>query len=153
MVMDLALKTSLKEWKESGKKIVFTNGCFDILHIGHLRMLKQAKGLGDILVVGLNSDLSVRRLKGETRPIINQKERKEILEALRFVDAVTIFEEDTPYELISEVEPNVLAKGGDWPVERIIGFDLVSARGGQVYSLPYVPQHSTSDIIKKICSL
>jgi len=132
------------------KKIVFTNGCFDILHAGHVQYLEQAKKLGDILVVGLNSDASVRRLKGENRPINKQEDRALVLAALEFVDYIIIFEEDTPYELIKIVNPDVLVKGGDWKETDIIGADIVQAKGGTVLSLPLRPGLSTSKIIEEI---
>jgi len=132
------------------KKIVFTNGCFDILHAGHVQYLEQAKKLGDILVVGLNSDASVRRLKGENRPINKQEDRALVLAALEFVDYIIIFEEDTPYELIKTVNPDVLVKGGDWKETDIIGADIVQAKGGIVLSLPLRPGLSTSKIIEEI---
>ncbi|MFB3844969.1 MAG: D-glycero-beta-D-manno-heptose 1-phosphate adenylyltransferase [Candidatus Cloacimonadaceae bacterium] len=134
----------------TNKQIVFTNGCFDILHAGHVQYLEQAKKLGDILVVGLNSDASVRRLKGENRPINKQEDRALVLAALGFVDYIIIFEEDTPYELIKIVNPDVLVKGGDWKETDIIGADIVQAKGGIVLSLPLRPGLSTSKIIEEI---
>jgi len=131
--------------KSEGEKIVFTNGCFDLLHIGHIRYLKEAKKLGDILIVGLNSDASVRRLKPE-RPINEESQRAEVLASLEMVDFVTLFSEDTPYELIKSIRPDVLVKGGDWKKEDIVGSDIVA----EVHSLPYVPGVSTSAIINKI---
>lgn len=142
----------LKSLKESGKKIVFTNGCFDILHTGHVSYLNEAKSCGDILVIGLNSDASVKRLKGETRPVNNEADRKFVLENLKAVDFVFIFEEDTPLKLIKEVNPNVLVKGGDWKVEQIVGSDFVMANGGEVKSLQFVNGYSTTNIIEKINS-
>ena len=142
----------LKSLKESGKKIVFTNGCFDILHTGHVSYLNEAKSCGDILVIGLNSDASVKRLKGETRPVNNEADRKFVLENLKAVDFVFIFEEDTPLKLIKEVNPNVLVKGGDWKVEQIVGSDFVMANGGEVKSLQFVKGYSTTNIIEKINS-
>lgn len=132
------------------KKIVFTNGCFDILHRGHLGYLKEAKACGDVLVMGLNSDRSVKALKGPERPINNEQDRKFMLEALRFVDFVEIFDEDTPLELIKKIMPNVLVKGGDWGVEQIVGSSEVIENGGSVYSLKFVDGFSTTNIIKKI---
>lgn len=142
----------LKSLKESGKKIVFTNGCFDILHTGHVSYLNEAKSCGDILVIGLNSDASIKRLKGETRPVNNEADRKFVLENLKAVDFVFIFEEDTPLKLIKEVNPNVLVKGGDWKVEQIVGSDFVMANGGEVKSLQFVKGYSTTNIIEKINS-
>lgn len=132
------------------KKIVFTNGCFDILHVGHKRYLQQAASLGDILVVGVNDDDSVRRLKGPTRPINNQDDRAEMLCALGFVDYVAIFSEDTPYELIKKIQPDVLVKGGDYKPEEVVGKDIVEARGGKVEILSFVKGKSTTNIINKI---
>lgn len=139
--------------KNRGKKVVFTNGCFDIIHSGHVHYLKEAKSLGDILFVGLNSDASVKRLKGETRPVNDQGERKYILENLKCVDFVEIFNEDTPYELIKEVSPDILVKGGDWTPDKIVGSDLVLAKGGKVLSLKFIEGRSTTEIIKKILTL
>ena len=134
----------------SGKKIVFTNGCFDWLHVGHVRYLQQAKAQGDYLVVGVNSDASVRRLKGPTRPVQIEKDRAEILQSLKCVDAAVIFDQDTPYELIQCLQPDVLVKGGDWKIESIVGADIVQARGGQVLSLQFVEGKSTTGLIAKI---
>lgn len=131
------------------RKIVFTNGCFDLLHVGHIRYLEEAKSLGDILFVGVNADSSVKRLKGPERPIQNQSDRAEILSALRCVDYVSIFEEDTPYELIKIVKPQILVKGGDWKMESIVGHDLVTSWGGQVFSLQFIEGRSTTSLIKK----
>jgi len=131
--------------KSEGEKIVFTNGCFDLLHIGHIRYLKEAKKLGDILIVGLNSDASVRRLKPQ-RPINEESQRAEVLASLAVVDFVTLFSEDTPYELIKSIRPDVIVKGGDWKKEDIVGSDIVA----EVHSLPYVQGVSTSAIINKI---
>ncbi len=138
--------------KHKGRKerIVFTNGCFDILHVGHTRYLQQAKSLGDILVVGLNSDSSVRELKGSSRPIVPEEERREMLLALKPVDYVILFSESTPLSLIKQVCPDVLVKGGDWPVEKIVGHEFVQANGGTVQSLPFVPGASTSEIVDRI---
>lgn len=134
------------------ERAVFTNGCFDLLHVGHLRYLSEARKLGDFLVVGLNSDDSVRRLKGLGRPILPAVERAELLEALRVVDYVVLFAEDTPEEIILQVEPDILVKGGDWPVENIVGADFVLSRGGKVLSLPFHQGQSTSSIIERIKS-
>lgn len=130
------------------KKIVFTNGCFDILHIGHVKYLKQAKAKGDILVVGVNSDASVKRLKGESRPINNQQDRIDILAEMEFVDYVVIFEDDTPYELIKKVKPDILVKGGDYQIEDIVGADFVHSIGGCVETIPFVEGKSTTRIIE-----
>ena len=140
------------ESARSGKKLVFTNGCFDILHIGHVKYLEEAKSLGDILVVGLNSDSGVKRLKGPERPIQNENDRAEILNALRAVDHVCLFDEDTPLELIKTLRPDILVKGGDWPIEKIVGSDVVLGYGGEVRSLQFVDGRSSSSLIEKIKS-
>jgi rfaE bifunctional protein nucleotidyltransferase chain/domain len=136
--------------RATGKKIVFTNGCFDLIHTGHTRYLAKAKSLGDVLVVAVNSDESVRVIKGKKRPINTAADRMEILAALESVDFVTSFEEADPYRVISELQPDVLVKGGDWPVEKIIGRDVVESRGGRVVNVPYVEGASTTGIIEKI---
>jgi D-beta-D-heptose 7-phosphate kinase/D-beta-D-heptose 1-phosphate adenosyltransferase len=134
----------------SGHRVVFTNGVFDLLHPGHLRYLRHSRLLGDALIVGVNSDRSVRSIKGPTRPINPDAERAEILAALDCVDAVVIFDEDTPYELISRVKPDVLVKGADWAEEAIVGRELVEARGGRVVRAPLQPGYSTTRIIERI---
>lgn len=144
-----ALQTLLA-WRAKGEKIVFTNGCFDILHYGHLHYLADARGLGDRLVIGLNSASSVRRLKGPTRPINDALTRSHMLAALEMVDVVVEFEADTPIELIKLLQPDILVKGGDWKPEQIVGADLVLASGGQVLSLPFVAGYSTTNIEQKI---
>lgn len=131
------------------KKIVFTNGCFDLLHVGHIRYLKEARKLGDYLVVGVNSDASVKELKGPTRPIQNQDDRAEILAALEAVNATVIFTESTPERLIKNVKPDILVKGGDWTVDQIVGGHFVQSYGGQVMSLQFVEGRSTTKIIEK----
>lgn len=131
-------------------RVVFTNGCFDLLHPGHVDLLERARALGDRLIVGLNSDASVRRLKGVHKPYVNQDDRRRMLLALRCVDEVIIFDEETPLELIKRVRPDVLVKGGDWPVEQIVGAAEVSARGGQVLSLSLLPGYSTTSIVEGI---
>ncbi len=136
--------------RASGKRVVFTNGCFDLIHTGHTRYLSVARSLGDLLVVGVNSDASVRALKGGKRPINGQNDRAETLAALESVDFVTIFEELDPYKVISALQPDVLVKGGDWPIEKIIGGDIVEARGGRVVNVPFVEGQSTTGIIEKI---
>ncbi|MFO7897346.1 MAG: D-glycero-beta-D-manno-heptose 1-phosphate adenylyltransferase [Candidatus Cloacimonadales bacterium] len=136
--------------KRENQRVVFTNGCFDILHAGHVQYLQAARALGDLLVVGLNSDASVRRLKGSSRPINSQEDRALVLAALSSVDYVFIFEEDTPYKLIQKIKPDILVKGGDWQISEIVGSDLVLARGGEVKSLLFVPGKSSSSIIEKI---
>ncbi len=140
----------LEKRRRSGKKIVFTNGCFDILHAGHVRYLRKARSAGDLLVVGLNSDRSVRGLKGEGRPLVSQEERAELLAALEMVDYVVIFDEPTPRELIKTLRPRVLVKGGDWKREEIAGAEEVEADGGRVLIVPLVPGRSTSGLIGKI---
>ena len=138
-------------WRLKSDRIVFTNGCFDILHRGHVEYLQEAAALGDRLVVGVNSDASVRRLgKGEDRPLNDQDSRAKVLAALRCVDAVVIFEEDTPLELITALQPDVVAKGGDWKPEQIVGADLVKARGGEVRSLKLVDGFSTTALVERI---
>ena len=136
--------------KRNGRRVVFTNGCFDLLHPGHVRSLEQARALGDALIVGLNSDEGVRQLKGAGRPVIPERERAEILAALECVDAVVIFSDPTPREVISRLLPDVLVKGGDWPGDRIVGREEVEAAGGRVVSVPVVPGYSTTAILKKI---
>ena len=136
--------------KRNGRRIVFTNGCFDLLHPGHVRTLEQARELGDALIVGLNSDASVRQLKGEGRPVVPEHERAEILAALECVDAVVIFNEPTPREVVARLLPDVLVKGGDWPRDQIAGREEVEAAGGRVVLVPVSPGHSTSEILRKI---
>lgn len=143
------LVAKVNRMKGRGLRVVFTNGCFDIIHAGHVQYLEQARNLGDCLVVGLNSDDSVRRLKGEARPINSQQARAEVLAALYAVDYVCIFEEDTPHDLIKEVVPDVLVKGGDWEIKDIVGADVVTAAGGTVISLPFKEGYSTTSIIEK----
>lgn len=138
------------EQKLNGKKVVFTNGCFDIIHSGHIYYLTEAKKLGDILVIGLNTDNSVRRLKGENRPINNQNDRAAVLSALRPVDFVCYFDEDTPLELIKIINPDVLVKGADYSLENIVGADFVIANGGSVQTIQFIPNKSTTNIINKM---
>lgn len=140
----------LQEWKTAQKKIVFTNGCFDLMHAGHVDYLSKAADLGDILIVGLNSDSSVSRLKGPHRPITNEKSRMQVLASFFFIDAVVIFDEHTPYELIQMIVPNVLVKGGDYKSEDVVGNDVVTKNGGKTIILDFVPGYSTSLIEKKI---
>ena len=144
------LVTIREQVKREGKTVVFTNGCFDIIHRGHIEYLKKAKALGDVLVVGVNTDASVRRLKGKTRPIVCQGDRAFVLAAFSVVDYVCLFDEDTPYELIKAIVPDVLVKGSDWAIDSIVGKDIVEAAGGTVQTIEFVPDHSTTDIIKKI---
>lgn len=144
------LRCRLAALRRQGKRIVFTNGCFDLIHPGHVRYLRAAKRLGDVLVVGLNSDASVRRLKGPGRPLVPQRDRCEVMAALEMVDYVTVFGEDTPYELIKQVQPDVLVKGGDWRPEDIVGADIVRARGGVVRSLRFTRGYSTTRLVERI---
>lgn len=136
--------------RREGKRVVFTNGCFDLLHPGHVRYLAQARSLGDVLIVALNGDRSVRALKGEGRPVLSEGERAEVMAALEAVDYITVFDEETPRELIAALLPDVLVKGGDWSTDRIVGREEVEAAGGKVLSLPYVEGSSTTDIIERI---
>lgn len=136
--------------RQAGKNVVFTNGCFDLLHPGHVRYLQQARALGDALIVALNSDRSVRELKGDKRPILTEAERSEVMAALACVDFVTVFDEPTPREIISALLPDILVKGGDWGIDSIIGREEVEAAGGKVMSLAFVEGCSTSDVIDRI---
>ncbi|HEB62749.1 MAG TPA: D-glycero-beta-D-manno-heptose 1-phosphate adenylyltransferase [Bacteroidetes bacterium] len=140
----------INKWKESGQKIVFTNGCFDILHSGHIKYLAEAANLGDKLIIGLNSDASVKRLKGENRPVKSQDCRADILAFMSDVDMVVIFDEDTPVRLIENIKPDILVKGGDWKPDQIVGSDLVLKNGGKVRSLTFLEGYSSSKIIEKI---
>lgn len=139
--------------KSNKKRTVFTNGCFDLVHVGHIRYLTEAKALGEYLVVGLNSDESIKRLKGKKRPILPEAERKELLEALSCVDQVIIFEEDTPLNLIKKIKPHILVKGGDWEEASIVGSEFVKQNGGSVLSLSFWDGRSTTSIIEKIQNL
>lgn len=145
-----ALRAERERLRKAGKKIVFTNGCFDLIHPGHVRYLQQARNLGDALIVALNSDRSVRELKGDKRPILTEAERAEVMAALACVDYVTIFDEPTPREIITALLPDVLVKGGDWGIDAIIGREEVEAAGGRVLSLPFVDGCSTTDVIQRI---
>ena len=136
--------------KRNGQRVVFTNGCFDLLHPGHIHSLETARALGDVLIVGINSDESVRLLKGEGRPLIPEQERAEILASLECVDAVVIFDALTPQRVVAELLPDVLVKGGDWPGNQIVGREEVEAAGGRVVLVEVVPGYSTSEIVKKI---
>ncbi|MCP2519909.1 D-glycero-beta-D-manno-heptose 1-phosphate adenylyltransferase [Candidatus Aminicenantes bacterium AC-335-A11] len=142
-----------KRWKQEGKKVVFTNGCFDILHLGHIKLFKFAKGLGDILIVGVNSDSSIKKIKGSKRPIFPLNERLEVLEAIEYIDYLTVFEEETPLKLITSLLPDILVKGGDWKPEQVVGGKEVEEAGGKVVIFPYVRGHSSSNIIEKIKTL
>lgn len=144
------LRLKLEQWRRENKRIVFTNGCFDIVHRGHVEYLSGAADLGDVLIVGLNSDASVSRLKGPYRPIVDETSRSILLSALECIDAVILFEEDTPLRLIREIQPDVLVKGGDYTEAGIVGADVVRAKGGSVHCIPLTPNCSTSRIEEKI---
>ncbi len=145
------LQKALNLWQFQSKKVVFTNGCFDLLHPGHIDYLSKARDLGDILVIGLNTDNSVKRLgKSGNRPVNNEQARAMLLASLRFTDAIVLFDEDTPYELIKKIQPDVLVKGNDYKAEDIVGYDIVSAKGGEVATIPLVEGYSTSSIIHRI---
>ncbi len=156
-------KDKIKSWVETAfltgelkaqqARLVFTNGCFDLLHAGHTQYLEQAKALGDILIVGLNSDASVRQLKGEGRPLVTENDRALMLAALQSVDFVVIFSQPTPYELIELVRPDILVKGGDWKPDAIVGADIVLAGGGEVLSLPFKAGLSTTSLVRRIAAL
>lgn len=139
-----------KKLKDENKKVVFTNGCFDVLHAGHVDYLNKAKATGDILILALNSDTSVRRIKGEKRPIVCEEERAFILSNLKAVDYVTLFNEDTPQEIIGELIPDILVKGADWSIDKIVGRDIVEANGGEVKTISFVTDQSTTNIIQTI---
>lgn len=140
----------VQQWKSEGFKIVFTNGCFDLLHLGHVHYLAQAATLGDKLILGLNSDASIKRLKGASRPIKDLENRQYILAGLQSIDAVVPFDSDTPFDLIKSILPDFLVKGGDWRPDQIVGGDFVLANGGVVKSLPFIEGHSTTSLVKKI---
>ena len=144
------LEKALAKHREKGERIVFTNGCFDLLHVGHIRLLQQARTQGDLLVLALNSDRSVRKLKGPSRPVQPQDDRAEILAALACVDYVTLFDEDTPLAVIERLVPDVLVKGGDWAVEDIVGREVVEGAGGKVVTITYLEGASTTSLINKV---
>ena len=144
------IESHLTYWNLKNKKIVFTNGCFDILHRGHIEYLAQAANHGDILVIGLNTDNSVRRIKGDSRPVQDQVARAMVLASLQFVSAVILFDEDTPYELIKRVQPDILIKGSDYKTEDIVGYDIVTAKGGEVITIDFIEGYSTTSIIEKL---
>ncbi len=148
-----ALKKIAVQLKSQGKKIVFTNGCFDLLHVGHVRYLQKAKKLGDILIVGLNTDHSVKLIKGQNRPIIPEKERAEVLASLEFVDYVVLFSEPDPLKLIKAIRPHILVKGADWTKKQIVGRELVEKEGGKVRRVPLVPGASSTKVIEKILKI
>jgi D-beta-D-heptose 7-phosphate kinase/D-beta-D-heptose 1-phosphate adenosyltransferase len=138
------------QYKRDGKKVVFTNGCFDILHRGHVEYLQKAKSLGDVLIVGLNTDASVRRLKGPARPVVCEADRAVVLSALEVVDHVCLFDEDTPFEIIRDLVPDILVKGADWAIEKVVGKDIVEQAGGVVRTIEFLPDRSTTSIIDRI---
>jgi len=144
------IKNIVNKLKKKGKKIVFTNGCFDILHTGHIKLLKKAKGLGDILIVGINKDSSIKKLKGKGRPIMDEKQRIEIISAIEFVDYVVPFGQTTPENLIRIIKPDIIVKGGDYKKDEVIGKDIVEKYGGKVYIFPLLKNISTTKIINKI---
>jgi rfaE bifunctional protein nucleotidyltransferase chain/domain len=150
ILSDEELDNQLAVWRFQDKKIVFTNGCFDLLHLGHVDYLSKAKDAGDVLLIGLNTDDSVRRLKGDSRPLTDEHARAIILASLGFVDAVTLFNEDTPYELIKRVQPDFLVKGSDYKAEDVVGYDVVKAKGGEVITIDLVEGYSTTAIVNKI---
>jgi len=136
--------------RKAGRVVVFTNGCFDLVHRGHIHLLRQAKALGDILIVGLNSDVSVKTIKGPDRPIMPEADRIELIAALEMVDYVVVYSEPDPYHIIAAIKPNVLVKGGDWSADKIIGADVVEQNGGRGAGVPYLPEFSTTQIIERI---
>lgn len=148
-----ALLATLATRRARGERLVFTNGCFDLLHIGHTRYLQEARTLGDCLIVGVNSDASVRGIKPDGRPIVPETQRAEVLAALACVDHVVIFDEPDPRTLIAGIQPDVLVKGGDWPIDQIVGRDIVQARGGRVMTIPLIPDVSTTSLVRRIQSL
>lgn len=144
------LKDLILKWREANERVVFTNGCFDLLHLGHVDYLAKAKDLGERLIIGVNTDSSVKRLKGKHRPLQDENSRLHILAALQSVDAVVLFDEDTPYELIREIEPDILVKGADYKIENIVGYDIVTSRGGSVQTIEFIEGYSTTLIEKRI---
>ena len=150
ILTSVEFKNIRSDLKKENKALVFTNGCFDILHKGHAVYLNQARSLGDVLIVGVNSDRSVKVLKGDSRPVNNENDRAFLLDNLKSVDYVIIFDEDTPYNLIKDIVPDYLVKGGDWKEEDIVGWDIVKAAGGKVMSLDYVDNYSTTNTLKKL---
>ena len=144
------LDKNLAYWRFKGKKIVFTNGCFDLLHLGHLDYLIKAADLGDILIVGLNSDASVKRLKGNNRPVLDEKARAHLLAGFSFVSKVVLFDDDTPYNLIKQINPDILVKGKDYKQEDIVGYDIVKKNNGEIITIDLVEGYSTTNIINKI---
>mgnify|MGYP001337172713 FL=1 len=144
------LMKNIDQWRNENKKIVFTNGCFDLIHLGHIELLARSSDLGDILIIGVNSDSSIQKLKGENRPIIEEDSRVKQLAALEFVDAIVLFHEDTPQKLIEKIKPNVITKGGDYKAENVVGNEVVTQKNGQVVIIPLTQGYSTTSILKKI---
>jgi rfaE bifunctional protein nucleotidyltransferase chain/domain len=147
------LKVIAADARSKGSSVVFTNGCFDLLHRGHVHVLREAKACGDLLITGVNSDKSVKKIKGPARPVLPESDRSELLASLEMVDYVVLFDEPDPYELISAIRPNVLVKGGDWSDAKIVGADLVEEAGGRVVVIPYIKGASTTEIIERIKNL
>lgn len=150
IICEKDLNNLILKWREENKKIVFTNGCFDLLHLGHVDYLAKAKDLGDRLIIGVNTDSSVKRLKGENRPLQDENSRLHILAALHSVDAVVLFDDDTPYELIKKIQPDILVKGADYKIENIVGYDIVTSRGGSVQTIEFIEGYSTTKIEQRI---
>lgn len=144
------LNSKLAYWKFKGNRVVFTNGCFDIIHLGHVDYLSKARDLGDVLIIGLNTDNSVSRIKGPSRPVNNETARANILSSFNFVDAIFLFDEETPYDLINKVKPDILVKGSDYNPEDIVGYDIVKSTGGNIETIDFLEGYSTSSIIKKL---
>jgi rfaE bifunctional protein nucleotidyltransferase chain/domain len=147
------LRRACALWNFKEMKVIFTNGCFDILHLGHIEYLAKAANLGDVLVIGINSDLSVHRIKGDSRPINDEHSRSMVIASLKFVTAVVLFDEETPYELIKTIQPDFLVKGRDYKIKEIVGHDIVLARGGKVKTIELTPGYSTTEIEQKILKL
>ena len=147
--LEFLIKT-LDQWRNENKKIVFTNGCFDLIHLGHIELLARSSDLGDILIIGVNSDSSIQKLKGENRPIIEEDSRVKQLAALEFVDAIVLFHEDTPQKLIEKIKPDVITKGGDYKAENVVGNEVVNQKNGEVVIIPLTQGYSTTSILKKI---
>lgn len=150
IICEKDLSSLILKWREENQKIVFTNGCFDLLHLGHVNYLAKAKDLGDRLIIGVNTDSSVKRLKGEKRPLQDENSRLHILAALHSVDAVVLFDQDTPYELIKKIQPDILVKGADYKIENIVGYDIVTSRGGSVKTIEFIEGYSTTKIEQRI---
>jgi len=144
------LMKKIEKWRSENKKIVFTNGCFDLIHLGHIEILARSSDFGDKLIIGVNSDLSIKKLKGKNRPIIEESSRIKQLSALEFVDAVVLFDEDTPLKLIESIKPNVITKGGDYKAKNVIGNEVVSQKNGEVVIIPLTQGYSTTSILNKI---